>query len=193
MGKMIGYQRPDGQSVNGYTSNEMAVFAMTRGKRMFWVSFALLGAAALGAGAGSAGKRVPAFAIGAAHASEPGARHAKPGGGETTDGWVYLGRRSADGWKPPSPSISRPRFPVKPGDRLVVKRDALVYGSVDCKVIDAADFKPDGTRRSVLLVRADREGLEIAGPAVACPSIGGAKTLWASVKIPAGRLVSVEK
>ena len=166
---------------------------MTLGKGIFWVSFALLGAAALGAGAGSADKRVQAFGISAANASEPGARHANPDGGETTGGWVYLGRRIGDGWKPPSPSISKPRYPLKPGGRIVVKRDALVYGSVDCKVIDAADFKPDEAARSVLLVKADKKGLEIVGPPFECPSIGGAKTVWASVKIPASRLVSVEK
>ncbi|MGH6830747.1 MAG: hypothetical protein ACREDG_06300, partial [Methylocella sp.] len=65
---------------------------MTRVKRLFWVWFALLGAATLGAGAGG----VQASGISAAYASEPGAKHAKSDAGETTEGWVYLGRRSED-------------------------------------------------------------------------------------------------
>ena len=162
---------------------------MTRGQRIFRVWFALLSAAALGAGAGG----VQASGTSAAHASEPGAKHAKPDAGETTEGWVYLGRRSEDRWKPASRSISSPRFPVKPGDKVVVKRDALVYGFVDCKVIDAADFKADGTSRSVLLVKADKKGLEIVGAPFECPSIGRAKTVWANVQIPAARLLIVER
>lgn len=143
---------------------------------LLWVSFASL-----------------VFGISAAYAAQPDDKNAKLVGGEMTDGWLYLGRRSADRWRPSSFSISPPRYPVKPGDRVVVKQDALVYGSVDCKVIDAADFKADGTSRSVLLVKADKQGLEIVGSLIECPSIGRAKTVWANVKIPTTRLVSVEK
>lgn len=144
--------------------------------KILWVSFASL-----------------VFGISAAYAAEPGDKNAKLVGGEMTEGWLYLGRRSADRWRPSSLSMSNPRYPVKPGDRVVVKQDALVYGSVDCKVIDAADFKADGTPQSVLLVKADKKGLEIVGSPVECASIGRAKTVWANVKIPATRLVSVEK
>lgn len=159
------------------------------------ISFAVLVAVALGTGNANADRAVKAFGMSAANASEQADKNApaKLDGAESSDAWLYLGRRSADRWMPPSISISDPSYPVKPGDTVVVKQDALVYGSVDCKVIAAADFKADGTSRSVLLVRADQKGLEIAGLPIECASIGGAKTVWANVKIPAVRLVSVEK
>lgn len=163
---------------------------MTLGKK---ISFGLLVVIALGSGDRVPGNAMHMLGIGAAHAAEPGDKNVKLDGGEMADGWLYLGRRSADRWRPSSLSVSRPRYPVKPGDRVVVKQDALVYGSVDCKVIDAADFKADGTSRSVLLVKANQQGLEIVALPIECPSIGRAKTVWANVKIPATRLVSVEK
>lgn len=144
--------------------------------KILWVSFALL-----------------VFGISTAYAAQPGDKNAKPDDGEMTDGWLYLGRRSADRWRPLSFSISPPRYPVKPGDKVVVKQDALVYGSVDCKVIDVADFKADGTPQAVLRVKADKKGLEFVGSPIECPSIGRAKTVWANVKIPTARLASVEK
>ena len=113
--------------------------------------------------------------------------------GETSDGWLFLGRRSGDGWRPASASLSSPRYPVKPGQRLVVKQDALVYGSVDCKVIDAAEFKVEDSARARLVVKADRSALHIVAAPLECPSVGRAKTVWAKVKIPGERLVSVEK
>lgn len=114
-------------------------------------------------------------------------------GSESTQGWVYLGRRSADRWRPASPAIANPAYPVKPGSKLVVKQDALVYGSADCKVTDAAEFKVDEAARTTLLVKADRAGLEVLAKPVECPSIGQAKAVWASVRIPADRLVTVQK
>jgi hypothetical protein len=136
-----------------------------------------------------------ALGVSAAYASEPGDKAAatKLDVDEATEAWLYLGRRSGDKWRPAAVSLSRPRYPVKPGGKVVVKRDALVYGSVDCTVIEAADFKPDEAARSALLVKADRKGLEIVGPPLECPSIGRAKTVWANVRIPAARLVSVER
>jgi hypothetical protein len=130
---------------------------------------------------------------GAAALAQDKAAVAASGGGELTEGWLYLGRRSGDRWKPASSSIFSPGYPVKPGGRVVVKQDALVYGSVDCKVIDAAEFKVGETARAVLLVKADRLGLEILAKPVECPSIGQAKTVWASVRIPADRLVTVQR
>ena len=152
---------------------------MTLGRKFsVWVSFAFLVAG-----------------INAAQAAEPADKKAPAAieGGETTDAWLFLGRRSAGRWRPAALSIANPRYPVKPGARVVVKRDALVYGSVDCKVIDAADFRHDPAARSVLLVKADRKALEIAGSPIECPSIGHAKTVWANVKIPSNRLFSTEK
>ena len=123
-----------------------------------------------------------ACGIGAAAAADP-----------DSEGWLFLGRRAADGWKPASQSISNPRYPVRAGDRVVVTNDALVYGSVDCKVIDVADFKAGDPPRPVQRVKAEGVGLEVVGAALECPSVGRAKTVWANVRIPAARLVSAEK
>lgn len=163
--------------------------------RLLWISFGLLVAVSLGTSDSEPGKAAQAFGIGAAYASETAEKHpsAKPEGGEMTEVCLFLGRRSGDRWRPASLSISSQRYPVKPGDKVVVRQDALVYQSMDCKVIDAADFKADGISRSVLLAKADPRALEIAGPPIECPSIGGAKTVWVSVKIPTARLVSVPK
>ena len=110
-----------------------------------------------------------------------------------TEGWLFLGRRSVDGWKPPSPSIANARYPVKAGDRVMVARDALLYGSVDCKVIDVADFKAGDPPRPVLRIKAAKEGLEIVGSPLECPSVGRAKTVWAKVRIPGARMISAER
>ncbi len=114
-------------------------------------------------------------------------------GSDMFEGWLYLGRRSGDSWKPPSASIARPVYPVKAGGKVVVRRDALVYGSVDCKVIDVGEFKLEGRPQPVLRVTADRQALEIVGKTIECPSVGQAVTVWANVRIPAARLVSAEK
>jgi hypothetical protein len=113
--------------------------------------------------------------------------------GEATERWLFLGRRTETGWHPPSVSIRAPAYPAKAGNRVVVRRHALVYGSVDCKVVDAADFKADDAAvPSVELLRAAEEGLEITGSAIECPSICGAKTVWVKVRIPAGRLLRID-
>ena len=161
--------------------DSMAIGEFTLTRKRGTAMIGLLVAAGLAAVGGGVDGALRAFGIGAAH------------GAEMSEGWLYLGRRSADRWRPPSGSISQPAYPVKPGNRVVVRQDALVYGSVDCKVTDAADFKADGTSRPVLLVTADRQGLEIAGLPIECPSIGRAKTVWVNVKIPANRLVRVER
>ena len=119
---------------------------------------------------------------------------AAPAQAEDTEGWLFVGRRSAEGWRPASPALASPRYPVKAGQQLVLGRDALVYGSVDCKRTDAAGFKPEeAPARPVLRVSADRAALQVVEAALECPSAGRAKTVWAKVKIPAGRLVSQEK
>ena len=123
-----------------------------------------------------------ACGTGAAAAAEP-----------DSEGWLFLGRRAADGWKPASSSISNPRYPVKAGDRVVVTNDALVYGSVDCKVVDLAEFRAGDPPRPVERVKADRQGLEVVGAALECPSVGRAKTVWANVRIPGARMASTEK
>jgi hypothetical protein len=114
-------------------------------------------------------------------------------GAGLTEGWLYLGRRSGERWQPASPSISSPGYPVKAGATLVVQRDALVYSAVDCKVTPAAEFKPDEAARAALLLKAGPGPLEVLGDALECPSIGKAKTVWASVRIPADRLLTIQK
>lgn len=153
---------------------------MTLGRKIDWRSPGALFAVVL-ATAGS----------GAVLAQDKGAAAAS--GTESTEGWVYLGRRSADRWQPASPAIASPPYPVKPGSKLVLKRDALVYGSADCKVTNAAEFKVEEATRMTLLAKAAPAGLEILSKPVECPSIGQAKTVWASVRIPADRLVTVQK
>lgn len=137
---------------------------------------------------------VPALCITAARANAQGGKDlsARLDGGEMTERWLFLGRRSDGGWHPPSVSISAPPYPVNPGNRVVVRRHALVYGSVDCKVIDAADFKADEVAPAVELVKAGEQGLEITGLAIECPSVCGAKTVWVNVRIPAARLVRID-
>jgi hypothetical protein len=123
-----------------------------------------------------------ACGIGAAAAAEP-----------DSEGWLFLGRRAADGWRPASPAISDPRYPVKAGDRVVVRNDALLYGSVDCKVVDLAEFKAGDPPRPVQRVKADPQALEVVGAALECPSVGRAKTVWANVRIPGARLISADR
>lgn len=113
--------------------------------------------------------------------------------GETIERWLFLGRRTETAWQPPSGSIAPPDYPVKPGNRVMVKRHALVYGSVDCKVVDAADFRAEeDVANAVELVRAGEQGLEITGSPIECPSICGAKTVWVNVRIPAARLIRID-
>lgn len=121
------------------------------------------------------------------------AQASKDSSAETLERWLFLGRRTESGWQPPSLSIAPPAFPVKPGNRVVVKRHALVYGSVDCKVVDAADFRAEEELApAVELVRAGEQGLEITGSPIECPSICGAKTVWVNVRIPAARLIRID-
>jgi hypothetical protein len=138
---------------------------------------------------------LPALGITTGQANAQGSKDlsATLDSGEMTERWLFLGRRSEGGWHPPSVSISAPPYPVSPGNKVVVRRHALVYGSVDCKVLDAADFKADDEAApSVELVKAGEQGLEITGPAIECPSVCGAKTVWVNVRIPAARLVRID-
>ena len=106
-----------------------------------------------------------------------------------TEAWIYLGRRSENSWKPQSFSIGEVAYPVKAGNELVIKSDALLYEDVSCKVIDTSDFKMVSTPRSVAFVSANTVQLQITAEPIECPSIGGAKTVWAKVKVPAARLL----
>jgi hypothetical protein len=112
---------------------------------------------------------------------------------ESVERWLFLGRRTESGWNPPSISTSAPAYPVQPGSRVLVKRHALAYGSVDCTILDAADFKAnEQVAPAVEFVRAGEEGLEISGSPIECPSVCGAKTVWVNVRVPAARLVTID-
>ena len=123
-----------------------------------------------------------ACGIGSAAAADP-----------DSEGWLFLGRRATDGWKPASQSISNARYPLRAGDRVVVTNDALLYGAVDCKVVDLAEFKAGDPPRPVQRVKADKQALEVVGAVLECPSVGRAKTVWANVRIPGARVFSAEK
>ena len=142
---------------------------------------ALLVSSALGITAGKASERVRKDVS------------ALVNGRETVERWLFLGRRTERGWNPPSVSIPDPDYPVQPGSRVVVKRHALAYGSVDCTVLDAADFKAnEQVAPAVEFVRAGEQGLEITGSPIECPSVCGAKTVWVNVRIPLARLVTID-
>ena len=107
--------------------------------------------------------------------------------------WIYLGRRSADTWRPAAGAIAPPAYPLKAGDSVVVRSDALVYGPVDCKRTAAADFQAGSGKGIAHYVKPDAAGLEVVGAPIECDSAGHAKTVWVQVRIPAERLVSVER
>jgi len=116
-----------------------------------------------------------------------------PAAAQEEERWLFLGRRTESGWHPHSVSIAAPEYPAKAGGRVMVRRHALVYGSVDCKVLDVSDFKAgDEAAGAVEVVRAGEQGLVITGAAIECPSICGAKTVWVNVRIPAARLVRID-
>lgn len=123
------------------------------------------------------------------------ANSARGAGTESADmeGWVYLGRRSDNGWRPASFSIGEPAYPVKPGDKLIVKSDTVLYSTVDCTKIDAADFKATAAPPSLVFLTASAKEILISGESKECPSVGGAKTIWAKVKAPAARLFSARQ
>lgn len=107
------------------------------------------------------------------------------------EGWLYLGRRSGDKWRPASFSVGEPAYPVKAGDTVVVKSDALLYGDVDCKVIDSSDFKATTPSQSPIFVKASPIELKVLRAATECSSVGGAKTVWAKVQVPAASIIRI--
>lgn len=112
---------------------------------------------------------------------------------EAAEGWIFLGRRSGGEWKPPAGAIGPSVWPLKPGDRLVLRGEALFYSDADCRVIAAAQFAADPSGRRRWMVKAGAEALEVIAALLECPSAGRAQTVWAKVGIPAERLFSVEK
>ena len=106
--------------------------------------------------------------------------------------WIYMGRRSGDAWRPAAGAIAQPAYPPRAGNTVVIRSDALVYGSVECTRVAAADFARGSGKGGGLYVKPDAAGLEIVG-AHECPSVGEAKTVWVQVRIPAERLLRVER
>lgn len=119
-------------------------------------------------------------------------RQAAPSAGGETEAWIYLGRLSEGDWRPPSFSIATPKLPVAQGSVVTVTQDALVYESMDCKVLDVADFNVEAGSSSVLFVRASQTGLQVLD-STECSSAGKAKTVWAKVKIPNDRLIRTSR
>jgi len=112
---------------------------------------------------------------------------------EVNERWLFVGRRTDTGWNPPSVSVSAPAYPLKAGNTIVVGRHALAYGAVNCRIVDAAQFKAyEEVSSSVELVRAGKDGLEIIGAPIECPSVCGAKTVWVKVRVPAARLLQID-
>ena len=114
-------------------------------------------------------------------------------GAAANETWLYVGRRSADAWQPASVAIARPAYPLKAGDSVVVRNDALVYGAVDCSRTAAADFHAGSGKGIAHYVKPDAAGLEVVSAPLECPSAGQAKTVWVQVRIPAERLLTVER
>jgi hypothetical protein len=114
---------------------------------------------------------------------------------EGVEGWLYFGRRSEGAWRPAAPSIAQAPWPLKPGTRIALAHDALFYSAVDCRVTPLESF---GAGPAALhaertwIVSAEGGPLEVIGAPVECPSVCGARTVWAPVRIPAARLVAVE-
>jgi len=109
--------------------------------------------------------------------------------GSDVEGWLYLGRRSGEKWRPPSFSIGESSYPVRDGDTVVVKNNALLYDEVDCKVIDSGDFKATMPSQSPTFVKSSPIALRLLGVVTECSSVGDAKTIWAKVRVPAASLL----
>ncbi len=114
---------------------------------------------------------------------------AASGNGDVAVGWIYLGRLSEGQGRPPSFTIDKPGYPLKAGDRIVIKLNTVLNDSVDCKVTDVADFNAGTTAPTPMLIKPGETGLEQLGTPTQCDSIGGAKAIWVKVKVPAHRLI----
>ncbi|MCX7961805.1 MAG: hypothetical protein N2653_09575 [Burkholderiales bacterium] len=111
---------------------------------------------------------------------------------EPFEGWVFLGRRAGGEWRPPAPAVGASTYPLEAGDTLVLRHDALYYSDADCRAIAAADFESNTAGRLRWMVRAGAEPLRLVAAPLECPSAGGARTVWAKVRVAPERLYSVE-
>jgi len=97
--------------------------------------------------------------------------------------WLFVGRYSEGAWRPLSFSIGQAPFPLKPGARVSVKGEALLYGDSDCE----GKTTPSPVYEAA---RPTAAGLEVVSEQVLCPSIGGAHTVWVKVRVPPELFVS---
>lgn len=106
----------------------------------------------------------------------------------TVHRWIYLGRYSGGQWLPPSFSVSAPPYPLTARQLLTVTSDALLYAGIDCQRSDlSGQAGSDGSRARASFVQAGPEGIPLTGKTQECDSVGGAKTVWAELEIPAAR------
>lgn len=118
----------------------------------------------------------------------PVSRASPVAGAGSMQRWIYLGRYSAGQWIPPSFSVSAPAYPVMPRQLLTVTSDALLYAGIDCQRADlSGQAGSDGTGAKTSFVQAGPEGIPFTGKTQECDSVGGAKTVWAELDIPAAR------
>jgi hypothetical protein len=128
-----------------------------------------------------------AEAVANARAKDAGATPAGTGDAER---WIYIGRYSGSKWSPASFSLAEAAYPVKVGDTLVVKSDAVLYETVDCKQVDTPRPAAAAEPPPLTFIKASPAGIEVMRPPKECPSIGGAVSVWAKVKVPARLLIS---
>jgi hypothetical protein len=102
--------------------------------------------------------------------------------------WIYLGRYSGGQWMPASFSVAAPAYPLTPRQLLTVTSDALLYAGIDCQRADLSGQAGTGdSKAQASFVRAGPEGIPLTGKTQECDSVGGAKTVWAELDIPAAR------
>jgi hypothetical protein len=99
------------------------------------------------------------------------------------DRWLFVGRHGDGAWKPLSFTLGEAPFPLKPGMRILIKGESLLYADSNC------DGKPLGSS-NYEATRATTTGLEVLSDQVLCPSVGGATTVWVKVRVPRELFIS---
>jgi hypothetical protein len=99
------------------------------------------------------------------------------------DRWLFVGRHIDGAWKPLSFTLGEALFPLKPGMRIPIKAESLLYDDSNCdgKPIPSSNYEA---------ARATSTGVEVISDQVLCPSVGGATTVWVKVRVPSELFVS---
>jgi hypothetical protein len=99
------------------------------------------------------------------------------------DRWMFVGRNVDGAWKPLSFTLGEVAFPVKPGTRIPIKAESLLYDDSNCdgKSLSSSNYEA---------ARATAAGLEVVSEQLLCPSVGGASTVWVKVRVPRELFVS---